>query len=195
VTTLGDKNTDEDGFVLPSLFANYSEGSQISLRTTYKLKPVWSVGVEFNQLKFESWNYGEGEDLFNNSISTVTNLGISLKVHSKFKQKGAYNKLQLYAIISPCISNVKLVLQEPTFSIAPQDQMQDGLIERNSQSWGMNTSTGLIYSVTQKLSFFAEGGFLVTRVESQLHNDKFIKAIYLNVGLCFQIVKSKSFYL
>jgi opacity protein-like surface antigen len=194
VNTMGDKNTNEDGFVLPSLYANYSKGSQLSFRTTYKLRPVWSFGAEFNQTKFEGWEYGKGEGLFNNSTSTLTRVGILLKIHTKFRQEGFYNKTQLYAILSPFYNNVKLTLQQPTFSFQPEDIILLSKIERSSHTWGMNSGIGMIYSVTQRLSLFAEGGLIISRVESQLHNDKFIKASYLDFGLCFQFIKSKSLY-
>lgn len=187
VKTMGNKDVNEAGFVLPSLYANYTRNSQFSFRTTFKIKPIWSVGVDFNQTKFGSWKYA-GEDLFDNSSSTLTRFGIVLKIHTKFKYEGIFNKMQLYTMLSPFYTNLTLTLQQPPVSLP--DNM--GTIERNSNTWGFNSNMGIIYSISRNLSLFSEEGFLLTKLESQLHNDKYLKAFYINFGFCFQFVKPRS---
>ncbi len=113
VKPLGEKDINENGFVLPSFYKNFSHGSQFSVSAIYKFRPMWSIGAGIDHIRFDKWNYGEDVGIFNNASSAITRFGIIIKVHSKFKYEGIFNNMQLYAVISPFYANTKVSIAPP----------------------------------------------------------------------------------
>lgn len=190
VKPLGEKDINENSFNFPSFYNNFSRGSQFSVSAIYKIRPMWSIGAEFDHISYNKWNYGEGVDAFSNASSAITRFGMIFKVHSKFKYEGIFNNLQLYTLISPFYANTKVSIEEPSFSL-PRDMNK---VERKSGSLGFKIVTGMNYTFARNLSAFVEGGYSYMPVESQLHNDKSLKAMHLNFGLCIHFKKSKFVY-
>lgn len=194
VSPLETKDIIEGGFITPSLFRNFSEINGFSISGSFNYNSNYSMGVEWGKTEFNNW-VNDKSVFFVNSTASLASVGPLLKLHTKFKQTGIQNKVELYTRIYPYLVFINtLIPKENVFITEPSNDL-DPILQSNYSSFGTRISVGSTYAISQNIDLNFEIGGSYTKLESHLYNDKQLLSINTNVGVAFKLVKNKKYYL
>lgn len=191
---LGDKTVNEGNFITPSLFRGYDNSYYYSIEGFYKFHPNYSIGISWGSFSFDNWINIDSE-LFSNSSSHLSSLGPLIMWHTRFKQTGVLNKLELFTTLSPRMTFIRSSLvQETLFSPEPVNA-SNLIIESNYTFFGASLNAGVRYSISQNIDLNLEIGGSYSMLNSQFYNDKNIVLLNAGAGIVFKLLRDKRYYL
>lgn len=194
VSPLETKDIIEGGFITPSLFRNFSEINGFSISGSFNYHSNYSIGVEWGKTEFNNWINAESI-FFVNSTASLASIGPLVKLHTKFKQTGVQNKIELYTKIYPYLVFINTSIpKENVFIIEPSNDLNP-ILQSNYSSFGARISFGSTYTISQNIDIHFEIGGSYTKLESHFYSDKQLLLINTTVGVAFKLVKNKRYYL
>lgn len=190
----GDNAVHDKNFSMPSLFKGYKNIYYYSIEGVYNYRSIYSLGLSWNNFNFTNWINTDSE-IFTNSSSNVSCFGPLIKFHTRFKQSGIFNKLELYSTLSPHISIIRSSLyQQPLFSTEPI--LESGqIIESIYSTFGTRISAGAKYSISQSIDINLDISGNYVKLKSQFYNDKSLFLLNLGAGIVLKFIRNKRYYL
>ncbi len=195
---LGSENVNDiDNYITPSLFANYHEGKNISIRGTYNIFSFLSIGLQYDNSRFSSWNYNpdSGIRLFYNSTLSLSSSDFIIQIHSPYKELGLLNEMKFFAEFSPSVGTASLELAEPVFDIIDSyESVFSSPLESDDFIYGTKISVGTEFKISSSFGVLLSGGYGLYKVDSKLYNDKDFRYNTFNIGFYVMLIKDKHFY-
>jgi hypothetical protein len=188
---MGSETVNENDYITPSLFVNFEKGSNLKLRATYQLFSIISVGIQLKSTNFSDWNNGDSLSLYRGAQSKVHSLGAVLRIASKPKNTGFFNRFSASLCFVPTFNQVHVTFDQQLFTI-PGGTSED-LFNSDISSLGADCSLNLEYSISQGIGVFAEGGISYIPLKSQLYADTRLLSVNANLGIFFKFMKDKHF--
>jgi len=192
-TSYGNQDVTEGNYITPSLFANFEKGNNFSFTGTYQLKPFFSIGLQIKNTNFSNWFYDDKVYLYQNSSSRIKSFGPVIKIHSKIKDEGFFNRFSAALSLVPTINNVNVNLEKSIFDIQPVNPADD-LLNSVITSFGAEIHGVIEYSITQHFGVFIDGGFGYNGLDGTLYSDKRLISSNLNLGFSIKLMKNKHYY-
>jgi hypothetical protein len=191
VFPLGNNSIADNEFILPSFYNNFNRGTSLTVGTSYKIHPFFSLGLEYNQMSFDDWSFDESP-LFIGSKANLMSLGPVFILHSSFKGKEVENRFKFFAQVTPLI-----ILSENTFQtdFISVNSATEKELQLNGTSWGLKISPGLMYSINQSLGIQIRNNLSFLKAEGAVFNDTGLLSISSEIGLVYKFNKDKMYYL
>jgi hypothetical protein len=184
----------ENGFLLPSLFGNTNEFSGLALKATYKLKSVFSIGAGFSQRQIGGWSYLEDITYLGSNINQSV-FSISVLAHTPALNLGFFNRVRLFAELSPEFGISTLKLKYPLMTINGSTQNDFLPMKESSGFFGFKASAGLNVLVAPKLGLYASWSFHENWISGLLFSDERFGGQFVELGLYYRLFENQRFYL
>jgi len=190
----GDNAINEKNFIMPSLFKGYKNIIYYSIEGVYNYRSNYDLGLTWNHFNFTNWINTDSE-IFSNSSSNISCFGPLIKFHTRFKQSGIFNKVELYSTLSPNISIIRSSLyQQPLFSTKPIVESGQ-IVESIYSTFGTRISAGAKYSISQSIDINLDISGNYFKLKSQFYNDKSLFLLNLGAGIVIKFIRNKRYYL
>ncbi len=182
------------GFVkFPSLFSNLKELSGHSLGASYLLGDYFSLGIAFEQLTGSGWELAH-QDTYYGSKVNLTSVSPSLRIHSKVEHEGLFNRIKLFAEISPVLGSARLTLPDSLYTV-----VMDGTVlplpKTGSNNFrGLAGKIGFDFDITQRVGFHMDYGIHYNWIQSLLYMDQHFSFLLANIGLYLRVGKDRRYY-
>lgn len=191
---LGAETINEDNYITPSLYSNYSKLSAFSVKGLLNSKEYLSYGINYDYQSAYEWTSSNYSD-FENSEIKLHSITPLVRFRNKFSEMGFSNRFIAYGEIGPTIGLSSLSLSQSLFDIRIDDNnsLSHPLKDENI-FWGIKGTIGLEYSFIQSIGCFLSYSYNMNWVSSKYFNDKTFKTSFINVGVVMKFNKNKYFY-
>lgn len=189
----GKETAKESSFISPSLYSNYNDLMELSLKALVKRNKFYSLGIGFNSLNASGWKMASSQ-IYNNSKIQQYSLSPTIQIHNKFAETGIFNRISIFFEIAPTIGLSGLTLANPLFNI----QGQNGIVSQPMNSrdifYGIKSNAGFELSITRAFGMFFSYSIQQNWIKSKLYNDNKFSCSNLGLGLVVRLEKDKRFY-
>jgi hypothetical protein len=189
----GSEALNEDNFIYPSLFSNYSSQKGVLFKGMYKLGSIICIGVgaDFNSSsEWESESFNE----YDNSKISLYSVYPAFQLHNRFYETGLLNRFVFNIEITPIIGLSELNLSQSVYDI----QNNNGTVSQPMNSkdfyYGLGGSTGMTLSLTNFIGFFVNYSIQYNRIKSPLYVDKEFTTSKVGLGFTFRLKNNKRYY-
>lgn len=188
----GEQWSDDNGFIYPYFFSNMQNLNGYSGKALYEITPFLSAGIEVGCIKGSDWQL-ENNNLYNNSEVEIRNIAPAIQFHTKLKETGIFNRLKLFAELSPQFGQAKSKLNKSIFEILNNDQTQIQLIESTDNFYGAKGSAGFEIVLSQAAGMQLAYSMQQNHVTSAFYHDNMFSTSQFTFGLFFRFLKDKRY--
>ncbi len=188
----GGEMSDNNGFIFPNLYSNLSELNGYSLKANYKILPLFSIGLEGEEIRGTNWSL-ENNDLYNGADVTLKLISPVFQIHTRFKETGIFNQLKLFGEVSPVFGQSKLQLEKPIFEINSVDGIDMELLESVDNYFGIKACFGIEYAFSKDAGLMLSYSVHKNNISSALYNDADFVFGQISIGLYFRLLYNKRY--
>jgi hypothetical protein len=189
----GNRNVIEKDYISHSLYTNYTRLSGYSVKGLVKFRDKVSLGIMYQFQTASEWNYNDYFD-YRDSHTQLHSILPVIRVHTKFKEQGFFNRGTLFLEIAPTIGLSHLKLSNPVFEIQSVNDSVRPPMKSTDFFWGITGTAGMEYSITQNAGIFMNCSYNYNRVSSILYDDKGFSRSQVSVGFFLRFKKNKYYY-
>jgi hypothetical protein len=177
----------------PSLFSNLKELSGYSVGGTYQLGDYFSLGIAVERLTGSGWELAHQHTYYGSKVN-LTSVSPSLRIHSRVEREGLFNRIKLFAEISPVLGSARLILPDSLYAV-----VIDGTVLPIPKT-GLNNFRGLAgkigfdFDITQGVGFHMDYGIHYHWIQSPLYMDQHFSYLLANIGLYLRLGKERRYY-
>ncbi len=186
------KQSSSNGFIYPYLFPNMTGLNGYSTKATYKIHPLFSLGVEASKMIGTEWSLNNSK-LYDGAEVNLQSLAPVFQVHTKFHEMGIFNHLKIYGEVAPVLGQSKLQLQNPIFKISSEINADEKLTKSIDNYFGFKAGAGLELVLYRNLGMQVEYSFRQNRITSALFVDDKFSSTQFIAGLFFRFKKNKRY--
>jgi hypothetical protein len=188
---LGNELFNDHGTIAPSFYTNLSSNNGLNVNYISNFSKYLSSGFKVGVLISTNWQ-NKSYTSYNDSRSATINFQPVIQIHSEFQKNGLYNRLKLYAEISPVIGFTMVGIKSNLFDISSSDENIDTFTSNNLM-YGLEAGIGGEYSFTNKTGAFINLSMQEGFVHSPLFVDSRYTLLGFSVGIRINISKVKRF--
>lgn len=189
---LGNEMSDENALIYPNLYSNMSELTGYSLKTTYKILPLFSIGLESEKMTGKNWG-SENSEIYNDATVNLRSFSPVFQIHTRFKETGIFNRLKIYGELAPVFGQSKLQLKYPVFDIDNGNTSDKSLLESTDNYFGLKVGTGIDFAFSKAAGIYLAYSVQQNVVSSALYNEEKFLYSQLSFGLYFRLLYDKRF--
>jgi hypothetical protein len=188
----GSEMSNDNSFIYPNLYSNFSDLNGFSIKATYKIHSLFSVGIEGGDLMGTNW-FLKDFNLYDGATVNLRSVSPLFQIHTKFKESGILNRLKLYGEVAPVFGQAKLQLKNPIFEINTYDESESDFMKSTDNYFGIKGSTGIEFAFSKDagvtLSYSVQQNF----ISSALYNDSGFLYSQISIGLFFRFIYDKRY--
>lgn len=183
-----------DGFIHPSLYANFQSVYDLSLKATADLGRILDVSMVMDRCRASDWSFPE-YDLYESSTAEIYILSPAIVVHTPFREEGFFNRVKLFAEFGPAGGISLFKSTEPLFEISPIDGLNGGTVEKSTDLlMGLESGAGMDVFANQNLGFFVSCNYSVSWMDSRVFTDRTIQRFGITTGVILNLISDKHLY-
>ncbi len=189
----GSSIINDNGFVAPSLYANFKNLYPASLKGILMKKRFFDLGASLNIAAASGWETESYTD-YSNSRILIFGLNPLVRIHNPAKDYGLLNRVKFFIETGPEIGFSKLSLANPLFDIHGNDNPVSQPDGSNDLFYGLKSSAGIEVSVNQTLGTYIRYSYGYFSVSSKLYADTSFSDQNIEAGVVFKLRKNKRFF-
>lgn len=190
---VGTSIINDNGFIAPSLYANYKNLYPASLKGIFIKKRFFDLGSSLNIASASGW---ETESYTDYADSRILMFGLNplIRIHNPAKDYGLLNRVKFFIETGPEIGFSKLSLANPLFDIHDNDALVSQPEGSNDLFYGLKSSAGIEVSLNQSLGAFIRYSYGYFLVSSKLYSDARFSDQNIEAGIVLKLKKNKRFF-
>lgn len=188
----GNENVIKGNFRYPSLFSNMNHLSGFSVAAVKKIRPNVSYGLCYTKSNAYNWEMGDNS-LYLKSELYFSELATIFRYHNKFANTKIFNRLNLFAELSPVIGISNFKSETPLFEIQPMSYEPIAPTKGYDIFVGIKSGIGAGLSLSRSIGVIASYTFNSNIIKSKFYSDNHYLASQVNVGLFIKLMNDKRF--
>jgi len=189
---LGNELFNNQGILAPSFYSNFKSLNGINVKGITKLSDYISTGVSTSFLYNSVWESNHYSSYLQSNEMSISLMPV-FQYHTKFSEKGIYNRLKLYVEISPVIGYSMASLQNSNFDIISETDLSNQLLTSNNIYVGLSLGGGGEFKFSNSIGIFANLSIQENFVQSPIYIDNRKGDLLLRIGTVFSLSKVKRF--
>lgn len=190
---LGSELFNNLGTNAPSFYSNFRYSFGAQMRGITKLSKHISCGVNISLLSASNWQC----QLYNsylNATSSSIQLAPSFQLNTPFRPHGLFNRLKVYAEVSPTVGLSMTQLNTQLFQIVGvKPGTETKKLNNSILIYGMEASVGCEYYISNSLGTFINVGMQKTIINNPFIIDSNYSLAAINIGLSINLLKIKRY--
>ncbi|HLF32959.1 MAG TPA: hypothetical protein VI583_01900 [Cyclobacteriaceae bacterium] len=183
----------KDKFIYPALFPNYTKAGGFSIKSIYKLGPLFSLGGIVDNRIIRNWQSSQYDD-FRGSRSGIFALSLTFRIHNRYNNLGVWNRLKVFGEAGPVIGISRLKFESPSLQISNRSNLISTLLSISERLFGIKAGTGIEYNLNKYCGFYFDFSFHYYEIGSELYLDNYIAFSQVSYGVVIRLLKDKRFY-
>lgn len=184
---VGKQLFNSQGTIAPSYYSAIDTFKGLTLGVAYKLSTHFSTGILVDYSYSSKWKSPQ-YTTYDSSLIQSFHFCPVIQYHTAYNEFGLWNRFKMYANLSPVVSYSRVVLP-----IALRETTS--FLYINEMSYGARFTVGAEYALSNQVGVFLNTSLQQSFVKSQLYIDSNYLLQNVNIGLCFTLLKSKTFNL
>ena len=188
----GNKQVHDGNFVFPSLYGNMNNSNGMFTKISCNCHPFISYGLELTHLIASDWKY-DSNQVYTGSEIRMNSMAPVIQLHSKFLQKGVFNRFRFFIELSPVIGISDFTSSRQLFNIQSSVDSISAPKKSNDVFYGFKGNAGIEWAFSQSTSLMISYSLQHNWVESILYSDTHFTVSQLKIGLLFKLMKDERF--
>lgn len=182
-----------DEFIFPSLYNNFKNIQNTSLKGIFKKHKYLCIGIGADILIASNWLL-VNNDYYDNSKIRQYSISPVFQIHNEFMQIGILNIFKSYVEVNPMIgiSNFKLI----NHIVEVENEIQEIILPYTTYNLlvGISTNVGIEMKLSKDIGIFLEYSLNYGFAKSNLFLDKDFLNSQICFGLFLRFKKDKLYY-
>ena len=192
-TYRGDSLINEDGFVTPALYPNFSGMNGWMVKALAGGNKYIRIGAGFDHVKARGWEYHEEID-YEGSEMVMNSYSLIAQFRTKLARAGILNRISVCAELAPVVGTARLTLSHPLVDIESEDDSAEQPMETSDLFAGGRVAAGFECLITNTFGFYISCSYNFQQVDSKLYHDDRIISPGLDAGFIVRLMNDKRYY-
>jgi hypothetical protein len=184
---------DNQGFLYPSLFSNYTSQMGWNLKGLVRVTGFCRIGAGYEQLTAQDCECQDYVD-YQESEMDLQIFSLNGQFYTRLGKTGPLNLLTAYAEISADVGASDLRLMFPVVDIKGQTKPDASPLESTDHFYGAEMTGGLEFMAGHSLGFYLAYSFGLQWTRSALYVDERIEYSQVNAGVFLRLFKEKRYF-